>query len=238
MTTEPNGDAAGGPRPHDAFAALRLPVVRAFALGRMAAVIGVQMMSVAVGWQLYERTGSAWSLGLVGAFELAPVLVLMLPAGHVADRFPRRNVAMFAYVLLAIAALGLALVSASHGPVWLIYLLLVLVGTARAFASPSVASILPQLLSPEHFANANAWLASGFQLAAISGPALGGCADRAGRRRRHRRVRRRRRGSAPVRRHAAAPAGPPSRRGRPPPGRAICSPASASSAATRCSWPR
>ncbi len=175
MTMEPKGDMpAGSPRPHDAFAALRLPVVRAFALGRMSAVAGVQMLSVAVGWQLYERTGSAWSLGLVGAFELAPVLVLMLPAGHVADRFPRRNVAVFAYLLLAVAALGLALVSARQSPVSLIYLLLVLVGTARAFASPSVASLLPQLLSPDQFANANAWLASGFQLAAISGPALGG----------------------------------------------------------------
>ncbi len=175
--TEATGDTPGGPPGpprHDAFAALRLPVVRAFALGRMSAVIGVQMLSVAVGWHLYERTGSAWSLALVGAFELAPVLILMLPAGHVADRFPRRNVAMFAHVLLAVAALGLAMVSASHGPVSLIYVLLMLVGTARAFASPSVASILPQLLSPEHFANANAWLASGFQLAAIGGPALGG----------------------------------------------------------------
>ncbi len=158
----------------DAWAALRLPVVRAFALGRMAAVMGFQALSVAVGWQLYERTGSAWSLGLVGAFELAPVLLLMLPAGHVADRFPRRNVAMFAHLLLALAALGLALVSARQAPVSFIYLLLMLVGAARAFASPSVATLLPQLLRPEQFANVNAWLSTSFELASISGPAVGG----------------------------------------------------------------
>jgi MFS family permease len=158
----------------DALAALRIPAVRAFALGRVVAVIGFQALTVAVGWQLYERTGSAWSLGLVGAVELAPVLFLMLPAGHAADRFPRRNVAMFAHSLLALAALGLALVSAREGSVSLIYLLLLLVGTARAFASPSVATLLPQILRPDQFANANAWLSTSFQLASISGPALGG----------------------------------------------------------------
>jgi MFS family permease len=158
----------------DSLAALRLPHLRAFAIGRMAAVIGTQMVSVAVGWQLYERTHSAWPLGLVGAFELAPVLVLMLPAGHFADRFSRRKMAMFAHSLLAAASLGLALVSARDGAVSLIYVMLVLVGAARAFASPSVATLLPQLVPPEHFANANAWLSSGFQLAAITGPALGG----------------------------------------------------------------
>jgi MFS family permease len=153
---------------------MRIPVVRAFALGRMAAVLGVQALSVAVGWQLYELTGSAWSLGLVGAIELIPVLLLMLPAGHVADRYPRRNVAMAAHALLAVAALGLALVSARQASVTFIYLLLLLVGAARAFASPAAATLLPQLLRPEQFTNANAWLSTIFQLAAISGPALGG----------------------------------------------------------------
>jgi MFS family permease len=158
----------------DSFVALRSAELRAFALGRFTAVLGIQIMSVAVGWHLYKRTGSAWSLGLVGAFELAPVVFLMLPAGHAADRYPRRNVAMFAHGLLALAALGLALVSARNGPVSLIYVMLILVGAARAFASPSVAAMPPQLVPAEHLANANAWLSSGFQLAAISGPALGG----------------------------------------------------------------
>jgi MFS family permease len=98
----------------------------------------------------------------------------MIPAGHAADRFPRRNVAMFAHSLLALAALGLAWVAARDAPVAAIYALLVVIGAARAFSSPSVATILPQLLRPDQFANANAWLSTGFQLASISGPALGG----------------------------------------------------------------
>jgi MFS family permease len=162
-------------KPHgaDAFAALRIPVVRSFALGRMASVIGAQIISVAVGYQLYERTHDAWALGLTGLFELLPVLVLMIPAGNAADRYPRRNVAMLAHLLLALAALGLAGV-ARAGPIPLIYALLVVAGTARAFASPSVSTLLTQLLLPEQFANANAWLSASWEIAAISGPALGG----------------------------------------------------------------
>ena len=132
------------------------------------------MINVAVGWLLYERTGDAWSLGLVGLAELSPALFLMVIAGNAADRYPRRNVGIFAHALLASAATGLALVSWLGAPTWTIYTLLVVIGTARAFASPSVSTILPQLLAPAEFANANAWLASSYQLASIAGPAIGG----------------------------------------------------------------
>jgi MFS family permease len=158
----------------DAYAALRHPFVRSFATGRFAAIAGWQMINVAVGWQLYERTGDAWSLGLVGIAELTPVLLFMVIAGNAADRYPRRNIGIFAHTVLTGAATGLALLSWSNGPTWQIYSLLALVGTARAFASPSVNTILPQLLAPAEFANANAWLSSTFQLAAITGPAIGG----------------------------------------------------------------
>jgi predicted MFS family arabinose efflux permease len=132
------------------------------------------MINVAVGWQLYERTGDPWSLGLVGLAELTPVLFLMVIAGNAADRYPRRNIGIFAHAVLTGAATGLALLSWLNGPIWAIYSLLFMVGTARAFASPSVNTILPQLLAPAEFANANAWLSSTFQLAAITGPAVGG----------------------------------------------------------------
>ena len=158
----------------DAYAALRHPFVRRFAVGRFAAIAGWQMINVAVGWQLYERTGDPWSLGLVGVVELAPVLFLIVVAGNAADRYPRRNVAIFAHGLVALAALGLTLVSWRQGPTMAIYWLLALIGVGRAFASPSVNTILPQLLAPSEFTNANAWLSSIFQLAAISGPAIGG----------------------------------------------------------------
>jgi len=158
----------------DAFSAIRNPYVRALALARVASVIGTQIINVAVGWELYERTGSAWSLGLVGLFELAPVLFFMIPAGNAADRFARRNIAMLAQSVTCIAAFGLMAVSWFEGPVHLIYALLILVGASRAFSAPAIGTILPQLLKAKQFVNANAWVGSAFQFASISGPAVGG----------------------------------------------------------------
>jgi hypothetical protein len=154
--------------------AIEYPFVRAFAAGRFAAVAGYQIISVAVGWQLYEQTGQALALGLVGLFEVAPVLLLMVAAGHAADRFPRRTVGMTAHSLLALAGVGLSVLAWTGGPVAAVYALIVLVGVGRAFGAPAVNTILPQLLPPVVFANLNAWVASTVQLAAIIGPALGG----------------------------------------------------------------
>ncbi len=158
----------------DAYAALRNPIVRRFAFGRFGAVLGLQMLSVSIGWHLYERTASAWALGLVGATELAPVFLLLPVTGTVADRYPRRRVAALAHTSIALATLGLAAVTWRDGAVGLVYVLLAVVGTGRAFAMPSAATILPRLLTPREFANANAWIASTFQLAAVTGPALAG----------------------------------------------------------------
>lgn len=123
---------------------------------------------------LYERTGSAWALGLIGLVELGPALFLMVPAGNAADRYPRRTIGIIAHALIASAAGGLALVSWFDGPTWTIYACLAVVGVGRSLSSPSVNTILPQLLAPAEFANANAWLASTYQLASIMGPAAGG----------------------------------------------------------------
>ena len=138
-------DSHASSRP-DALAALRNPYVRAFALGKIASYMGAQIISVAIGWELYERTGDAWALGLVGLFEILPVVVLMLPAGSAADRFARRNVAIAAYSALALSALGLTYVSWRQAPVEIVYGLLMVIGGARSFASPSVESILPQII--------------------------------------------------------------------------------------------
>ncbi len=158
----------------DAWAVLRIPFVRTFALGRIASVLGIQIISTAVGWELYERTHNAWSLALVGVFELLPVLVLVLPAGSVIDLFPRRHIAVLAHLVFTLAGCGLVAVSALHGPIALIYALLTVVGAARAFGSPAVATLLPQLLPSHQYAQANAWLSSSFELASIVGPALAG----------------------------------------------------------------
>jgi len=153
---------------------LRIPIVRNFALGRIVSGLAQQIVSVAIGWELYERTGDPWMLGLVGVFTLAPSLLLMLPAGSAADRYPRRNLALFAAALTGVASFGLALFSWQQWPVEWAFAMLVLFGAARAISSPAAGSILPQLLEPRQFANVNTWLISCMQLASILGPALGG----------------------------------------------------------------
>src|SRR6201987_2908373 len=99
----------------DAFAGLRLSFVRAFALARFMSISGQIITSVAVGWHLYERTGSPWALGLVGVVELTPVFLLMVVTGNVIDRYPRRNVAMTAHFVLACASTGLAAIAWMNG---------------------------------------------------------------------------------------------------------------------------
>ncbi len=158
----------------DAFAALRNPHVRRLAIARFCGVTGAQIVNVAVGWQLYERTNSAWSLGLVGIAELAPVLLLTIPAGNIADRYPRRTIAILAQMVFVVASLSLTAISYFHGPVSAIYGVIALIGAARAFSQSASSALLPQLVSPAEFVNANAWMSSTFQLAAVSGPAFGG----------------------------------------------------------------
>lgn len=158
----------------DAPPAIRLPFVRAFAVGRIFSVLGTQVLLVAVGWQLYERTGSAWHLGLVGLFELLPVLVLFVPVGHLVDRVPRRRIAMSAHALLGVASLGFLATTLPDAPLGWTWALLLLVGVARAFSAPSVGTILPQLLDPPQFAHANAWMSAAFQAASVAGPVVGG----------------------------------------------------------------
>jgi MFS family permease len=170
---EPSTPGSSSSR-HNALDALRNPYVRAFALGQMASAMGAQFISVAIGWELWERTGDAWALGLVGLFEVLPVFVLMLPAGNAADRFVRRNVGVACYGVLALGAAGLTYVSWAQAPVELVYALLMVVGGARAFATPSVESILPQLLERRQLVNAQPWLISSWQVSSISGPAIVG----------------------------------------------------------------
>src|SRR5262245_3888871 len=78
------------PDGHDAYAALRYRDYRLLLIGAMLTSIGLEVQAVAVGWELYERTGSEWILGLTGLVQFLPVLFLALPAGQAADRFSRK----------------------------------------------------------------------------------------------------------------------------------------------------
>lgn len=158
----------------DSLAAMRLPPVRRYAVGKLLATFAAQTQSIAIGWQLYERTNSAWALGLTGLVEVVPALLLALPAGEIADRRDRRVVTMAAQLLLTGAALGLALAAHFTAPVWVFYVLLFLSGVGVAFSAPAGGALLAQLVPPAHFATTNAWLTSSRQLAAMAGPAFAG----------------------------------------------------------------
>jgi MFS family permease len=157
-----------------AWGALGEPNFRLFSIGSLISMMGRQMLSVAVGWEIYERTNDPMALGCIGLAQLLPVVLLVLPAGHVVDTRDRRKVLMAAQWVNALATAGLIFTSVTGGPVWLMYVWLSLVGLGRAFHSPANAALLPEVVSEANFTNAVTWGSINFQAASILGPALGG----------------------------------------------------------------
>ena len=147
---------------------------------RLFGTTGNQMLMVAVGWQMYELTGNAWDLGLVGLYQFLPALLLTLVAGHVADRVHRARI--IAACLVTQAVVALILVSATQGlgasSGWVSRELLlgisVMLGVARAFQMPAQQALTPMLVPPAMLPRAMAFSSGGMQAAVIGGPALGG----------------------------------------------------------------
>ncbi|HEY5312213.1 MAG TPA: MFS transporter, partial [Pirellulales bacterium] len=162
------------PAEHDPYSAMRLASFRLYLVGNAVAVLGMQMQGMAVGWEIYERTGSELALGWVGLVQVLPVIFLALPSGHVSDRHDRKIIVMISLVAMASASLVLAWLSWTHGPLWGMYTALLASGIARAFQQPAKASLLPQIVPRAQFSNAVTWNMGAFQLAAVAGPALGG----------------------------------------------------------------
>ncbi|CAN7229985.1 MFS transporter [Caballeronia sp. LjRoot31] len=151
---------------------------RPFALfwsARVMSSVAFQMMSVAIGWQIYSITHSAFALGLVGLSQFLPMFMLTLVVGHVADRYDRRTIAFICQAIQGVAALTLCVATwrgiTSQG---LIYLIAAIAGSARAFESPSMAALLPNLIPRAQLQYATAWSTSANQTAQILGPAMGG----------------------------------------------------------------
>jgi MFS family permease len=134
-----------------------------------------QIVSVVIGWQIYALTSSTFDLGLVGLCQFLPMLLLTIPAGHVADRFDRRVIVRTCQMVEGLTALGLALASwqgviSPH----VIFAAAVLIGACRTFEAPTTAALLPMVVSPAILPKALALSASAIQTATIIGPALGG----------------------------------------------------------------
>ena len=137
--------------------------------------MGAEAQAVAVAWQVYEITHRAIDLGYTGLVLFLPGLLFLLPAGHIADRYDRRQVILVCYVVQILCTLTL-LIFALQGlhKVAPIFAVLFLIGSGRAFSGPASSALLPHLVASEHFVNAITWGATVFQIANIAGPAVGG----------------------------------------------------------------
>jgi MFS family permease len=161
-------------------AAFQFSGFRLYQTARFCIVFCTEMQSVAVGWQVYEITHRPLDLGLTGLAQFLPGVVLFLVAGHVADRFDRRNLLTLCYVGFATSSTLLLLVALNveylhrAGSVAPIFAILCLVGAVRSFSMPASRALLPQLVPEEQFQSAVAWNSSIFQFATILGPAMGG----------------------------------------------------------------
>lgn len=148
---------------------------RFFWLTTLLVSFAVQIMSVSIAWQIYDVTGEPFLLGLVGLSLFLPALVLILVTGLTADRFNRRMIMAICLGVELLCALGfLAFVNAEAHEVWPIFLILIVLGTARAFWNPAAQSLAPNLVPPEALANAITTNMSAWQFASIAGPAAGG----------------------------------------------------------------
>jgi MFS family permease len=163
-----------------ALASVNLLAHRPFLLylgGRSFSEYSYQVATVAVGWQIYELTGSAFALGMVGLVQFIPSALLVFAAGHAADRYDRRRVAQICQIAEGLTAAALAWGTFAG---WLsvpeIFAALAVFGIATAFESPAVAALLPGVVPEGMLQKATAISSGAFQVAAISGPALGGVA--------------------------------------------------------------
>jgi len=146
-----------------------------YQLARFCIVTGLEMQSVAVGWQIYEITKRPLDLGLVGLAQFTPGILLFLVSGHAADRFDRRKLLITCYTGFSLCS-GLLLFTSLQGmhAVFPIYAVVVLIGIVRSFNGPVSRALLPQIVPQEHFQNAVAWNGSVNQGGTILGPSLGG----------------------------------------------------------------
>jgi MFS family permease len=162
------------PSEHDPYAALRVPSYRHYLSGNFLSLLGMRMQPVAVGWEVWHRTGANDVIGLVALLQFLPVLILGIPAGQLADRLPRKLILMCSLIALIVGSAGLAFASWTHASLGWMYLCLLLNGASKALSQPAKGAMLPLLVPKETFTNAITWNASMFELSSVIGPAVAG----------------------------------------------------------------
>lgn len=159
----------------DRFAAFRHRSYTRFFLSRFFSAFAIQIISVAVGWQMYDETRNPLYLGLIGLFQFLPSLLLILVTGSVADRYNRRMIMAICMVVGAACSAALLGLTVTHSfAPWLVFAILIVFGIERAFMGPAVQSLGPNLVPEQDLPNAIAWNSSSWQTASIIGPVFGG----------------------------------------------------------------
>ena len=136
--------------------------------------MGTAAQSLAIGWEVYARTDQALSLGLVGLFQAIPMILIILPAGYLADVYDRRKLMMLSLTGATLTSFGLAILSLYQISLKWTYLMLFLDALFIGLGSPAQRAITPLLIPKEHFENAVKWSSSLIHLTGIVGPAIGG----------------------------------------------------------------
>ena len=163
------------PAPTEAPSLLRHQPLRNFVLGRLMSELASQMAVVAIGWQVYALTGSAFALGLVGLAQFVPSMLLIFIGGHVADRYERKRIVALCQAIEGLAIAGLAAASLAHAlTVTQIYATVVVLGIAGAFERPAASALLPGVAPAGNLSRASALSTSTMHLATVAGPAIGG----------------------------------------------------------------
>lgn len=145
-----------------------------YLIGRFVASLGQQMLVVAIDWELYERTHSALPLAFVGLSLMIPMILCTIPAGHIADTFNRKKIILAMTLVLALASVGLTLISYFAAPVFWIYVCLFVIGAARTFLWPASAAFVTSLIPRKQFARAVTFNSGTFQFSCVVGPAACG----------------------------------------------------------------
>ncbi|MEE2872294.1 MAG: MFS transporter [Candidatus Latescibacterota bacterium] len=159
---------------HDPYSSLRFQRFRRFLIASALVRMGTAAQGLAIGWEMYDRTGQALSLGMVGLVQAIPMLLFTLPAGYLADVFDRRKLMMLSLAGATLTSLGLAVFSWYQFPTTWMYALLFLDSSLLRIGSPAQRAITPLLVPDELFENAAKWSTSLMQITGIAGPAIGG----------------------------------------------------------------
>ena len=159
---------------HEPYGVFRIPAFRSLILGGVLVHIGTAAQSLAIGWEMYQRTDQALMLGLIGLTQAVPMLLFTLPAGYLADVFNRRNVMVAGMAGTTLTSIFLALFSHTGGPIHIMYVLLFFDATFHRLASPARTALLPMVVPPDQFEGAVKWRTTLFHLSAVVGPAAGG----------------------------------------------------------------